>query len=332
MHTKVWIVASIALALIGLAIVEWPSTDPCPATEAQLIPGIETRPIVPIPEAPNFDERLVDLGRRLFHEERLSADGTISCASCHPLSKGGVDGLRVSVGVGGSRGESNAPTVLNSGLNFRHHWDGRSMSLEDQIDGPLTHPKEMGSNWERVLAVLASDSDYVSEFQAIWGDGITVNNVKQAIATFERTLVTPDSPFDHYINGQTDAISEDAIEGYQLFQEIGCISCHQGVNVGGNLFQRFGIASNFFEDRGSLSKVDLGRYNLTQRDEDVFKFRVPSLRNVAETAPYLHDGSIPTLEGVVRIMAKYQLGAHPSDEDVNKIVAFLKTLSGRQQE
>ncbi|MEM7307893.1 MAG: cytochrome-c peroxidase [Planctomycetota bacterium] len=340
MPNRVAIASATAVIVASVAVLRWPGDDLAPMTPP---PGgasaqpearqLDSRAIVPIPLPPaELDARTVALGRRLFHEERLSADGTISCASCHALDEAGADGRRASVGVGGAVGDRNAPTVLNSALNFTQFWDGRARTLEEQVGGPLTHPSEMGSSWNEILAFLNDDGSYAEEFHALWSGGVTEKNVRHAIATFERTLLTPDSPFDHFLIGHVDAITQEAREGYQLFLDVGCISCHQGVNVGGNLFQRFGIASNFFEDRGAIKESDLGRYNLTQRDQDAFKFRVPSLRNVARTAPYFHDGSVPTLAGAVRIMAKYQLGASLDDGEVDKIVAFLETLTGEQQD
>lgn len=280
----------------------------------------------PIPAPKAQAPKLVALGERLFHEVLLSSDGSVSCATCHDLASGGADGLRVSVGVGGSEGERNSPTVFNCALNFRQFWDGRAFTLEDQVDGPITNPKEMGSSWEVALAALRADSSYVAGFDALWADGITIENVSRAIAAFERTLVTPDSRFDRYLAGELDALTTDEVAGYELFLELGCSTCHQGMNIGGNLFQRMGAVGNFFEDRGELSESDQGRYNQTKRGSDLFKFKVPSLRTVARTAPYFHDGSVPTLEQAVRIMGQYQLGLQLSVEEVSLLVAFLHSL------
>ncbi len=305
------------------------SSDP----EASISPTeLSATAIRPIPAPENLDERVVELGRRLFHEARLSRDGTISCASCHDLAQGGDDGRRVSIGVGGAKGERNAPTVLNSSLNFRQFWDGRAVTLEEQAGGPLIHPDEMGSTWSDVIATLQSDTSYVAEFRELWPDGVTQANVRLAIATFERSLLTPGGRFDRFLGGEKDALTPVEKEGYELFLEVGCITCHQGVNVGGNLHQRFGQASNFFVDRGGATVSDLGRYNVTNESTDAFKFKVPTLRNVARTAPYFHDGSVPTLEQAVRIMAKYQLGDDLEESEIEKIAAFLRTLDGPNQD
>jgi cytochrome c peroxidase len=293
---------------------------------------LASEPIRPIPPGKPLDEAIVELGRKLFYETRLSADGSISCAACHDLERAGADGRRVSIGVGGAVGERNAPTVLNSSLNIWQFWDGRAETLEEQAGWPLTHPKEMGMTWPAILEVLSGDPDYDASFREIWPEGVTERHVRAALATFERALLTPGSPFDRYLQGETDAITADEKRGYELFLEVGCITCHQGVNVGGNLFQRFGIASNFFEDRGTITESDLGRYNVTKRESDTFKFRVPSLRNVSRTAPYFHDGSVQTLEQAIVIMALYQLGAQIDDEEVRLIAAFLGTLDGTEEE
>jgi len=291
-----------------------------------------TEPIRPIVSDTTLDPQVVALGRRLFEDPRLSADDTISCSSCHDLDKAGADGRAVSIGIGGAVGDHNAPTVLNCGLNFRQFWDGRAASLEEQAGGPITNPKEMGSTWPQVLAKLRADPAYVRAFAEIYNDGVTEDNIRNAIATFERSLTTPGSRFDRYLEGDLDAITAEEVRGYELFLEIGCASCHQGMNVGGNLFQRFGVASNFFEDRGDMKSGDLGRFNVTGEDSDRFRFKVPSLRNASKTAPYFHDGSVATLEQAVRIMAQYQLGIQIDSEDTRLIAAFIRTLEATHDE
>jgi cytochrome c peroxidase len=326
-----WVVPRAASTSAPRESVETPARQGGPAeTTAPRLD--ESHPILPIPRQAQLDERVVALGRKLFHDPLLSADGTISCASCHDLNQGGADGRRVSIGIGGAQGERNAPTVLNSSLNFTQFWDGREKTLEDQVGGPLANPIEMGSNWPDVLGKLRAVPEYVHEFAAVYPAGISVDSVKNAIATFERALVTPDSRFDRYLRGDREAINADELRGYELFKEVGCITCHQGANVGGNLFQRFGIASNFFADRGGMRTSDLGRFNLTGKESDRFKFKVPTLRNITMTGPYLHDGSAATLEQAIRIMAQYQLGMSLAEQDVASIAAFLSTLEGRTEE
>lgn len=293
-----------------------------------LHPPPAAEPIPPMPQSLPLDERKVALGNRLFHDIRFSRDNSMACASCHVLSKGGADGLRNSVGIGGQRGDMNAPTVFNSGFNFRQFWNGRAESLEDQIDGPVHNPKELGSNWPEIVAKLKQDTAYAAEFGALYRDGIQPGNIKDAIATFERSLITPNSRFDKYLKGDRDALTQDEIKGYQLFKSYGCIACHQGVNVGGNLYQRLGVMRDYFKQRGDIAAADLGRFAITGKPEDRHVFKVPSLRNVAVTGPYFHDGSVATLEEVVVIMGQHQLGVSIPDDDVVLIVNFLRTLTG----
>ncbi len=284
-------------------------------------------PIKPIPLEPQLDLRKVALGDRLFHDKRLSKDNSLSCASCHDLSKGGVDGLPSSIGIGGAKGPINAPTVFNSSLNFRQFWDGRAASLEEQVAGPVHNPKEMGSNWTEVLGKLAQDGPLVGEFKATYRDGLQTRNIQDAIAVFERSLTTPNSRIDKYLKGDQKALSPDELLGYQLFKAYGCVAC-QGVNIGGNMFQTFGVMGDYFEKRGNTTVADLGRYNVTKSEADKHVFKVPSLRNVALTAPYFHDGSAKTLNDAVDVMFKYQLGRPASAQDKKLIVKFLHTLTG----
>jgi cytochrome c peroxidase len=285
-------------------------------------------PFQPLPLDVEFDKRKVTLGDRLFHEKRLSSDGTIACSSCHDLEKGGADSRRFSVGVGGKVGQLNAPTVFNGGFNFRQFWDGRADTLEKQVDGPLLHPAEMGSTWADVLSTLKSDSAYAKAFAGIYPDGVTPDNARDAVATFERSLITPNSRFDRYLRGETGVLTDIELKGFRLFTEIGCVTCHQGMNIGGNMFQALGRVGNYFADRGDETARDLGRFNVTGDERDRHKFKVPSLRNVELTAPYLHDGSAATLEEVVQIMARYQIGQPIHDDEVASLVAFLRTLTG----
>ncbi len=286
-------------------------------------------PLEALPAVPELDPRVVALGRRLFHEPRLSGDNKVSCSSCHDLAKGGVDAKPLSLGVSGKLGLVNAPTVYNSSLNFVQFWDGRAATLEEQVGGPITNPIEMGSSWSKVLAALAGDPSYVADFAALPG-GVTEANVRRAIADFERTLLTRGSAFDRFLAGDEKALSSEARAGYEMFKSVGCIACHQGRNVGGNMFQRFGVLGDYFKDRGHVSDADYGRYNVTHNESDRYVFRVPSLRNVIHTAPYFHDGSAATLTQAVQVMARYQLGRKLSDEQVTEIIGFLSSLSGDQ--
>lgn len=283
--------------------------------------------ILPLPAVPALPAEKVVLGKRLFHDARLSRDNSIACANCHNLGAGGMDGQRFAVGINGQVGNVNTPTVFNASLNIAQFWDGRAATLEEQALGPIQNPAEMGSNLAEVIGKLDADPDYRRAFRKIYREGITADTIADAIATFERTLITTSARFDRYLKGDRSTLTADEIEGYRRFVDHGCASCHQGASIGGNMFQRFGVMDDYFKDRDVI-KRDLGRFNVTGLEEDRHVFKVPSLRNVAVTAPYFHDGSARTLEKAVEIMGKYQLGQALSAEDVRLIVAFLHSLSG----
>jgi cytochrome c peroxidase len=285
-------------------------------------------PIKPIPIELKLDLKKVALGEKLFNDKRLSRDNTLSCASCHNLNAGGVDGTANSVGIGGAKSAVNAPTVFNSALNFRQFWDGRANSLEEQAAGPVHNPKEMGSNWAEVLGKLGKDAALVAEFKETYPDGLQSKNIQDGIGIFGRSLVTPNARFDKYLRGDKSAINAEELKGYELFKKYGCVACHQGVAVGGNMFQTFGVMGDYFAKRGNPTEADLGRYNVTKNEADKHVFKVPSLRNVALTAPYFHDGSAKTLNDAVTVMFKYQLGRSASPQDQEQIVMFLRTLTG----
>jgi cytochrome c peroxidase len=275
------------------------------------------------------NELRILLGRDLFFDKRLSADQTISCASCHDLELGGDDGLPTAVGINGAVGPINTPTVLNSGLNFAQFWDGRVRTLQEQAAGPVHNPIEMGGSWELAIERFSEDRELAGRFARAYEEGLTAESIADAIAVYETALLTLNSAFDRYQDGDEGALSAEAEEGYELFQGFGCISCHQGRAFGGNMFQRFGVMGDYFADRGlPLADADLGRYNVTGRDVDKFRFKVPSLRNVARTAPYFHDGSAATLPDAVALMAHYQLGEPATAEQLSRIVAFLESLNG----
>ncbi len=287
--------------------------------------------ITPIPEPVISSKKQVELGRLLFHDVRLSQNNQLSCASCHSLKYGGADGQSVSTGVNGSKGLINSPSIFNSSLNFRQFWDGRADSLLSQIDGPINNPIEMNSSWPEVLSKLEQDPFYIEQFSYAFKTGLNIINIKAAIIAFEKSLLTPDSRFDLYLNNNLEILTTEELEGYNLFKQYGCISCHQGVAVGANLYQRLGIMADYFANRGNITPADLGRFQVTKNEKDKYVFKVPGIRNVALTAPYFHDGSIQTLEEAVEIMIYYQLGRIPNKQDINKIVLFLKTLTGQYQ-
>jgi cytochrome c peroxidase len=332
---KSWgVTCSIAL-LAALAIVVWQRHGrPQPAAVAPAAGAFATAPhgraaMLPLPPAPELPADKVTLGKRLFFEKRLSSDDSLACAGCHDFSRGGADRSIAATGVGGKRGTINTPTVFNSSLNFVQFWDGRAATLEEQAAGPVHNPLEMASNWEEVIAKLSRDSEYVKAFNQIY-NGMTGAAIVDAIATFERSLLTPDSRFDRFLRGDKQALNERELEGYNRFLDYGCAACHQGVLLGGNMFQRFGIMDDYFSHLPASQSIpgDLGRFNVTNRKEDRHVFKVPSLRNVAVTAPYFHNGSAATLEEAVVTMGRYQLGRELSNSDIETIAAFLRTLTG----
>ena len=300
-----------------------------------MLPGLALQPlhaaqepITPIPLTIKVDRDMARLGEKLFHDVRLSHDDSISCAHCHVLPIGGADNQPRSSGMGGRMGTINTPTVFNSSLNFVQFWDGRARTLEHQIDGPVTNPVELGTNWGEVVAKLRQDPEMMRLFTRSYKEGITADTIKESIASFERTLLTPNSRFDDYLRGNPNAITAREQKGYQLFKSYGCISCHQGVAVGGNMYEKMGIVHDYFYERGNVTEADYGRFNVTKDEEDRFEFKVPSLRLVALTPPYFHDGSAATLEDAVKTMARYQLGRPIPDGDIGLIVEFMKSLSG----
>ncbi|MEJ2691876.1 MAG: cytochrome c peroxidase [Candidatus Thiodiazotropha sp.] len=288
--------------------------------------------IKPLPLKLDLDLKLVTLGDRLFHDKRLSQDNSVSCASCHQLSLGGTDHQARSVGVGGVLGGIKAPTVYNSGFNFVQFWDGRANTLEEQAAGPVHNTREMASNWPEVIRKLSVDPEMVDVFAELFPEGITSQAIVSAIAEFERSLVTANSRFDRWLRGDDAAIDSFELRGYRLFKNYGCISCHQGVNVGGNLYAYMGAMGDYFADRGrNVVEADLGRFNVTKKLEDKHFFKVPSLRLAAINPPYFHDGSVSKLSEAVRIMGRYQLGREIPQDEVVAITAFLFTLVGEHR-
>lgn len=304
------------------------ATPPATPTAAGPTPAPAGAPAIePLP-TPAVAMNKVLLGRRLFHDTRLSGDGTLSCASCHSLDTGGAEHRATSQGINGQIGPINAPTVLNSGLNFVQFWDGRAESLQAQAAGPVANPGEMGANWETVVATLGANENDRAEFTAIYADGVTQANITDAIAEYERSLVTP-SRFDAFLHGDQSALTADEQRGWATFQEVGCTACHRGPNAGGGMYQRMGLVRNYFELRGTpLTEADNGRFNVTHDEADRHRFKVPSLRNIELTAPYFHDGSQSELAGAVRIMGQVQLNRDLTDAQVSDIVAFLRSLTG----
>jgi len=289
---------------------------------------VPSEPLQPIPGTSGHIPRKIALGHRLFTDTRLSQDGTIACATCHRPDRGGADDVALTPGLRGRLGEVNVPTIINSRFSVAQFWDGRVTTLEEQVDQPLHNPAEMGSNWPEAITRIAGDRRYAEEAQAIYGTPLSPAIVRDAIAAYERSLVSNNSRFDAFLRGNTDALSHEERTGYRLFKEYGCAACHQGSAVGGNMYQRMGLFGNYFNDRsGALTTADRGRFNVTGDPADMHVFKVPSLRNVVQTAPYFHDGSASSLEGAIAIMGRYQLGRDIPLRDIELITAFLAALS-----
>ena len=277
--------------------------------------------ITPIPYEVEYDYKKALLGKKLFFDTRLSQDNTVSCASCHFIEDGGDDNLQVSFGINQQTGTRNSPTILNARYNVTQFWDGSAKDLQEQAKGPILNPVEMGSNFKEVVSKLKEDKNYIQEFLSLYEDGITGLNITNAIAEFEKTLITPNSRFDMFLRGDKKVLNDKELKGYKLFKEYGCISCHNGINIGGNLIQKFGVTENF-------DTKDFGLFNITQKEKDKFYFKVPTLRNIELTAPYFHDGKTKTLKDAVIMMSVHQVGYPLEDNEIEYIVKFLKTLTG----
>lgn len=290
-------------------------------------------PIQPIATPSPFsalERAKIALGRKLFADPRLSSNNQFACTNCHRLNHAGADIVPLSTQPTGGLTDVNTPSIFNVSLNFRLFWDGSIMSLESHIRQP--NLKDSATLWVEVLEKLTKDESVRSEFFAIYSQGISITNIQDAIVAYERSLITPNSAFDRFLRGDHNAISAQAEQGYELFKSYGCVACHQGANVGGNMFQKFGVMGDYFADRGEVRPSDLGRFNVTGRDEDRYVFRVPSLRLVVLTAPYLHDGRAKTLRDAIQVMATYQLGRDIPKQDIELIIEFLKTLPGEYED
>ncbi|MCL1100756.1 cytochrome-c peroxidase [Shewanella saliphila] len=285
-----------------------------------------SEPIEVIKPAVITNPEKVELGKMLFFEPRLSMSGYISCNSCHNLSLGGVDALPTSVGHNWQEGPINSPTVLNADYMLAQFWDGRAADLKEQAGGPINNPKEMGYTHELAVDTIRSMPAYIARFNGVYGSNeINIDRITDAIAVFEKTLVTPNSPFDKYLEGDQKAISADALAGYQLFKNKGCVSCHNGPAVGGTMYMKMGLVKPFHTNNPAE-----GRKGVTGKEADKFVFKVPTLRNIELTYPYFHDGSVWGLEEAVNTMADIQLGQKMNQEEISQMVEFLKTLTGDQ--
>ena len=290
---------------------------------------LKGEPIQPLPLKVTVDDKKIALGQKLFHDTSLSGDNTLSCASCHDLTKGGTDQAKVATGIKGQQGPINSPTVFNAMYNVAQFWDGRAKDLQAQAAGPVANPGEMGEQWDNVIAKLKQIPEYQNAFQTIYEQqGLTKETVTDAIAGFEQSLVTPDSRFDKYLRGDNGILTADEKSGYELFK-LNCASCHNGPAVGGLSFEKMGVKQDYFKLRGGqLTEADNGRFNVTKEEKDRHFFKVPVLRNVEITYPYFHDGSVNNLNDAVRIMGQVQRNKNFNDTEINNIVSFLKTLTG----
>lgn len=281
-----------------------------------------SEPILPLPQQLQLNGPLVSLGEKLFRDKRLSRDQTLACSSCHDLGRAGIEAYDTPAR---SPDGFNVPTIFNAGFHFKFLWIGRVETLEEQVESTVTSPTVLNNDWATILKRLRAAPEYQ-------GQQLDADLIKKAIAEYERSLFTPNAPFDRYLRGDAAAITAEEKKGYEIFKDLGCSSCHQGMLLGGNMLQKFGVfrlpdpqAEQHFSAR------DLGRYAMTHQEADKFVFKVPSLRNVELTAPYFHNGSAITLEDAVAGMGRYQLGRELSKNEISAIVKFLKTLTGEWQ-
>lgn len=292
--------------------------------------------IYPLVDSIPVNPAKVALGAKLFHDTRLSKDNSVSCATCHSLDSAGVDRLQFSKGIKDQIGGINAPTVFNAAFHIAQFWDGRAADLQAQAGGPPFDMLEMGSeSWDEIIVKLAQDKVLTEEFKSVYPDGYSGANITDAIAEFEKTLITPNSRFDLYLKGDENVLTAEEIEGYELFKSNNCATCHVGQAMGGQSYEYMGIVADYFADREMKADRDIiktkdqGHFNATNKESDLQRFKTPSLRNVALTAPYMHDGTINSLGEATRIMLKYQVGKELSDNEVDKIVKFMHTLNGQ---
>jgi cytochrome c peroxidase len=314
-----YVLAIVACASLGGCTS--PEDDLAAALDIPASPAPGAGSIFPVPTEQDLSTAIVSLGRELYHENRISDSQRISCASCHP-----VDGTGTNPSAGDGESYYDIPTIFNVGGHFAYFWNGRTESLERAIRVSVQAENTMSSSWPTIAAMLASDPTYVERFSAAYPDaGVTEDTAIDALATYVRSLTTPNAPFDRWLNGES--LSPSALAGYELFTAIGCIRCHQGASVGGNMYATF---QGYIESRENQRTTDLGRFNITNDEAHRYQFKVPGLRNVAVTAPYFHDGSTNTLADAVDAMARHQLDRELERSEINQIVSFLESLTGER--
>ena len=306
----------------------WAADDLMKAAQAQFKP----LPITPPALTGNVaTPEKIELGKMLYFDPRLSASHAISCNSCHNVGLGGVDAEETSIGHHWQRGGRNAPTVLNAVFNTAQFWDGRAKDLEAQAGGPMVNPIEMASPKAHVAEQLAAIPGYLGSFKAAFPgerDPVTLANAQKAIAVFEATLITPNAPFDKYLRGDAAALTAGQKDGLKLFMDKGCAACHNGINVGGGMYAPFGVVEK--PDASLLPPSDKGRFTVTKAAGDEYVYKVPTLRNIALTAPYFHTGKAWDLRQAIAVMGASQLGAQLSDAETDRIAVFLESLTGEQ--
>ncbi|GAM11089.1 cytochrome c551 peroxidase [Geobacter sp. OR-1] len=323
-----WQITSGVMVLLLAGGVAWGKDDTMSQARAVFKPVPEKPPVLKNNAA---TPAKIELGKMLFFDPRLSSSSLISCNTCHNVGLGGVDIQETSTGHGWQKGPRNAPTVLNAVFNIAQFWDGRAKDLEAQAKGPVQASVEMNNKPERVVETLKSVPGYLPQFNKAFPgekDPITFDNMARAIEVFEATLITPDSRFDRYLKGDRKALSSKEHEGLKLFMAKGCSTCHNGVNIGGAGYFPFGVKES--PDANTRPTEDFGRFKVTNTAADKYVFKSPSLRNIELTPPYFHSGKVWTLTDAVKIMGSSQLGITLNADEDAKIVAFLKTLNGKQ--
>lgn len=311
------------------AVLEWAAATRAAHYSTDAAPNRANEPLQPLPASLPADSRKVALGERLFNDKRLSADNTLACSGCHAEDKAGTDNRRFAEGIRKQFGDINAPTTFNAVFNTRQFWNGRAADLQEQAGGPPLNPIEMGSrDWQEIIAKLAADAPLTAEYAALYPGGWSAAGITDAIAEYEKTLITPNSRFDKWLKGDDKALNQAELDGYQRFKAYRCSSCHVGKAVGGQSFEYMDLKADYFKDRGNPLGSDAGMKDFTKKPEDLHRFKVPNLRNIELTAPYMHDGTVTTLDDAVRIMGAYLSGMPIPEGDRALIVSFLRTLTG----
>lgn len=290
--------------------------------------ALQNMAISPVPPSPKEDKAKQALGKKLYEDTLFSSDHTLSCMHCHDLKKGGTDHLPRYIGINKKEGLVNTPTILNASLNYLQFWNAAANSLEAVLDAHVKDETIFANHWDTIVGRVQKNSDYSKDFIKTEWKEINETTIKKALISYINSLVTPEAPFDRYLKGETSALTPSAQKGYKLFQDYGCISCHQGPNMGGNIILPLGIYKSFFVEREKITSADLGYFTVTGKEKNKFEFKVPSLRNIALTGPYLHTGEVKTLEEIVSIMGIYQVGQPIPTHEIAYIVEFLESLTG----